>query len=187
MKRWIGFCLLFLLICYPVNARAAAGSIKVQLPEDFDGVIYYMKVASMENGLWQLEEKYKESTVDLNDIKNAAELEEAARTLLLYMKKNDIYMEKCEGMLLQDLEEGLYLISFGENSRIEILPALVSVPDWSGEGLVYEVTMNPKYVEKHTTPDTGWDSPEVIYLVSMLFSFVGMMCLVWCNHRRHLK
>lgn len=187
MKRWIGFCLLFLLICYPINAGAAAGSIKVQLPKNFDGAIYYKKVASMENGLWQLEEKYKESAVDLNGIKNAAELEEAARTLLIYIKKNDIYMEECKGMLLQDLEEGLYLISAGENSKMEMLPALVSIPDWSGERLVYEVTVNPKYVEKHTAPDTGWDSPEVIYLGSMLFSFVGIMCLVWCNHRRQLK
>lgn len=187
MKKWIGFCLLFLLVCCPVNVKAATGSIKMQLPENFEGTISYKKVASMENGLWQLEEDCQKSGVEVNQVEKAEELEQTAKKLLSYLEKNEIPMQKCKGVELSDLEEGLYLMTFGKQAEIEMLPTLVSVPNWSGEDLVYEVTVIPKYVRKPTAPQTGWNSMEEIYLAGILLSLAAIGYFVWHNRRRRPK
>lgn len=163
-----------------MEAEAATGSIEIQLQETLVDKIIYSKVATMLNGTWELEDDYKGSKVNLNTIENAKELETAAESLLIYMKdKKEISTEGNKIVLLQELEEGMYLIASAESSEMEMLPTLVSVPDLTGEERVYDVILIPKCDKKIVAPATGWDSQENIYTGLIFISLViivGLSC-----------
>lgn len=189
IKKWIILGVITLMSLYSTSARAATGNITIQLQEDIDSSILYSKTATMVNGLWELNEEYKECDVDLNEIEHAEELEEAARNLLLYAQENQISMEESEKksgdnkIRLKDLEEGLYLLASQETDTATMIPALVSVPNWTGEEMSYDVAVFPKFVEKQTAPQTGWDSKEGVWMAAMAFSFGGIL-FAFCIRKR---
>lgn len=189
IKKWIALGVITLMSLYPAGARAATGNITIQLQGDIDSSILYSKTATMVNGLWELNEEYKECDVDLNGIEHAEELEEAARNLLLYAQENHINIEGSEKksgdnkIRLEDLEEGLYLLASEETDTAEMIPTLVSVPNWTGEEMSYDVAVFPKFVEKQTAPQTGWDSKEGVWVAAMAFSF-GSILFAFCVRKR---
>lgn len=189
IKKWIVLGVITLMSLYPASARAATGNITIQLQGDIDSSILYSKTATMVNGLWELNEEYKECDVDLNEIKHAEELEEAARNLLLYAQENHISVEESEKksgdnkIRLENLEEGLYLITSEETDAATMIPTLVSVPNWEGEEMSYEVAVFPKFVEKQTAPQTGWDSKEGVWVVAIAFS-LGVVLFAFCIRKR---
>lgn len=183
MKKYIVLFILCLVSLCSMNAQAATGSIEIQLQESSDDKILYSKVATMVDGLWKLEDNYQASNIDLNALENAEELEAAAKKLYIYIE--DEKMISTEGknkILLEDLEEGVYLIASAGNADKEMLPALVAVPGWTGEEMTYNVTVIPKYGKKVQTPDTGWNSREGLYIGMFLISLIIIMGLS-CHNR----
>lgn len=190
MRKWIVFGIVFLLGCCPITTEAASGSIEVQLQQDKEYKISYCKVAEMENGLWKLEEEYQESKVNLNALKDAEELQEAAKEVLAYIDERQLYMEEQNGMetiILEDLEEGLYLIALRGNSGIEMLPTLISIPGWNEEERIYHVTVVPKFLERKTAPVTGWDNWEEGYVGIAGISIVVILALFYYKRRYYSK
>lgn len=190
MRKWIVFGIIFLLGCHPITTKAASGSMEIQLQEDQEYEISYSKVADMVNGLWEFEEEYEECMVDLNAVKDAEELQETAIDVLSYIEEKQLYMEEQVGtktILLEDLEEGLYLIVSGGNSGEEMLPTLVSIPGWIEEERVYHVTVIPKFVERQSAPVTGWDSREGVYAGIAGIAFAVIMVLLYCKRRYYSK
>lgn len=190
MRKWIALGIILLLGCHPLTAKAALGSIEIQLQEDEDCEIAYSKVADMVNGLWEFEEEYKESVVDLNTVKDAKELQEAAKEVLAYIDEKQLYMGKQNGaktIILEDLEEGLYLIALKGNSEMEMLPTLVSVPGWIEEERVYHVTVIPKFIERKKSPVTGWNNWEEGYISVAGISITVIVALFYYKRRYYSK
>lgn len=190
MRKWIIFGIVFLLGCCPVTAKAASGSIEIQLQGDKECEISYCKIADMINGLWELNDTYKESMVDLNAVDDAEELQEAAKDMLSYIDERQLYMEEEMGtksILLENLEEGLYLIVSRGNNGGKMLPTLVSVPGWMEEERIYNVTVIPKFLERKTAPVTGWDSWEIGYAGIAGISLVAIIRLFYYKRRYYSK
>lgn len=164
MKKYMALFLVALSVICPMEVFAATGNMKVQLPVDVAEAISCTKVGTMVNGVFVLEEAYEESRVNLNELKTAGELEEAAGILMEYEKSGSIFPLEEEGTtLIQGLEEGVYLIhGYGKTSK-DISPALVFLPTWMEEEqeLLYDITVVPKYSEP--APDTGHRSLEWMY------------------------
>ena len=192
IKKWIVLGAIALISLYPANVRAATGNITIQMQQETVSSILFTKIATMENGMWELNKEYRECDVDLNEIEHAEELEEAARNLLLYAQETHISMKESEKksgdnkIHLDDLEEGLYLITSEKTDRLAMIPTLVSVPNWTGEAMSYEVALFPKFIEKQTVPQTGWNSKECVWTVAMAISFGGVL-FVFCNKKRKSK
>lgn len=190
MKKWIALCIVVLLSFSQMKAEASNGSVEVQLPEGTEYGIFYIKVADMINGLWELEDIYEESKVNVNTIKNAEELQMTAEKLLDYINEKQISMNEKTGqssVLLNDLEEGLYLIAFEKSDKMEALPTLVSLPGWIEEEPTYHVVLMPKFVEKKSAPQTGWDSREGLYAGLLGICFVVIVKLQKNKHRFYSK
>ena len=165
-----------------MKALAATGNMKVQLPKDVAEAVTCTKVGNMVNGIFVLEDGYEESQVNLNELKTARELEEAADILMKYERSGNIFPLDEEGnVLIQDLEEGVYLIhGYGETKK-EISPTLVFLPTWmeKEKELQYNITVVPKYSE--LAPDTGHNSPEWLYGGLLTMSALILIRIVMKN------
>lgn len=182
MKKYLALCLAAIAMFCPMQALAATGNMKVQLPKDVAEVVTCTKVGNMVNGIFVLEDGYEESQVNLNELKTARELEEAAEILMKYERRGNIFPLDEEGnVLIQDLEEGVYLIhGYGETKK-EISPTLVFLPTWmeKEKELQYNITVVPKYSE--LAPDTGHNSPEWLYGGLLTMSALILIRIVMKN------
>ena len=164
------FAGILLLLCFCGEiTNASSGNITVKLSEGVDSKILYLKVATMVNGEWKLNEVFEKCQVNLNEIKNGTQLTEAAVKLELYAHENQIELSESENknltnhVYLTGLEEGLYLMVMEENDSVTMSPTLVSLPGWTGEEMSYDVIVIPKITEKNIAPKTGWNSSEGLY------------------------
>lgn len=182
MKKYLALCLAAIVMFCPMKALAATGNMKVQLPKDVAEAVTCTKVGNMVNGIFVLEDGYEESQVNLNELKTARELEEAADILMKYERSGNIFPLDEEGnVLIQDLEEGVYLIhGYGETKK-EISPTLVFLPTWmeKEKELQYNITVVPKYSE--LAPDTGHNSPEWLYGGLLTMSALILIRIVMKN------
>lgn len=161
---------ILLLLCFCTRvANASSGNITVKFLGGVDSKILYLKVATMYNGEWQLDEEFKNCQVDLNVVKNGGQLSEAAEKMELYVHENQIALNESEKndlnnhVCVEQLEKGLYLVMMEENDRFIMSPTLVALPGWTGEEMSYDVTVVPKIAEKNIAPKTGWNSKEGMY------------------------
>ena len=69
----------------------------MKFPEDVDTKILYLKVATMYNGEWELDEKFEMCPVDLNKIESSERLTDAAKELKAYAYKNHISLIESNG------------------------------------------------------------------------------------------
>lgn len=182
MKKYLALCLAAIAMFCPMKALAATGNMKVQLPKDVAEAVTCTKVGNMVNGIFVLEDGYEESQVNLNELKTARELGEAADILMKYERSGNIFPLDEEGnVLIQDLEEGVYLIhGYGETKK-EISPTLVFLPTWmeKEKELQYNITVVPKYSE--LAPDTGHNSPEWLYGGLLTMSALILIRIVMKN------
>ena len=182
MKKYLALFLAAIAMFCPMKALAATGNMKVQLPKDVAEAVTCTKVGNMVNGIFVLEDGYEESQVNLNELKTARELEEAADILMKYERSGNIFPLDEEGnVLIQDLEEGVYLIhGYGETEK-EISPTLVFLPTWmeKEKELQYNITVVPKYSE--LAPDTGHNSPEWLYGGLLTMSALILIRIVMKN------
>lgn len=182
MKKYLALCLAAIVMFCPTNVLAATGNMQVQLPIDVAEAVTCTKVGAMVNGVFVLEEAFERSQVDLNELKTAKELEEAADILMKYERSGNIFPLDEEGnVLIQDLEEGVYLLhGYGETKK-EIAPTLVFLPTWMEveKELQYNITVVPKYSEP--APDTGHNSPEWLYGGLLAVSALMLIRIVMKN------
>ena len=182
----LGSVLLFCLRIGIVNA--ATGNITVKLPEDVDTKILYLKVATMYNGEWELDENFKMCPVDLNKIESSEQLADVAKELKAYAYKKQISLTESKGkdgksnVYLTGLEEGLYLVIMEENEGVTMSPGLIALPGWGEKEMSYEVTMVPKMAEKNSSPKTGWNSGEELYVCTSVIAIV--LVLSWFYYKR---
>ena len=160
--------LLLLSLCYikPIQAQEIElkpdpsvqekGSIHVELEETKDrlsreGVeLSLVRVADIQDGSYVLDEPYRSADVDMNDIKTAQGLQEAADTLRplvkspLQAKRTD-----AQGIVdFTDLKVGVYLLYVSDQVGYEtIQPTLISVPMWdeTAKQMNYHIEVFPKH------------------------------------------
>ena len=132
------------------------GSIHVELEETKDrlsreGVeLSLVRVADIQDGSYVLDEPYRSADVDMNDIKTAQGLQEAADTLRplvkspLQAKRTD-----AQGIVdFTDLKVGVYLLYVSDQAGYEtIQPTLISVPMWdeTAKQMNYHIEVFPKH------------------------------------------
>lgn len=150
------------------------GNIEIKLPQNEQMTICISKVGHMKDGEFVLEGMYLSSNVDLNILKTAAEMEEAAERLMKYSKSGFLVETNEEGFArLEDLEEGVYLINSFENKEEEtILPTLLFLPTWDEieQKMLYDVTIIPKYGVKESNPYTGDTAESMTWIGILLLS-----------------
>ena len=140
----------------PDSSVQEKGSIHVELEETKDrlsreGVeLSLVRVADIQDGSYVLDEPYRSADVDMNDIKTAQGLQEAADTLRplvkspLQAKRTD-----AQGIVdFTDLKVGVYLLYVSDQAGYEtIQPTLISVPMWdeTAKQMNYHIEVFPKH------------------------------------------
>ena len=168
MKK-IGLIILMMFACVmPINAN----SIRVELQDSVDELskenveFRVVQVAKLVDGFYVLNEEFKELDVDFNTELLAEEVEEICAKLSEYEVTGERLVTDEEGKaVLEDVEEGLYFIdpvNINEYERMSSM--LVSVPEWDGDTLNYDVVMYPKHrpFEKLIIKKIDRDSKEEI-------------------------
>lgn len=180
------------------KAENRKGQISVTLSDGKDGTsregveLSCIKAASIIHGLYVLDEPYSDSGIDLNNLRNAEELEQAAKKLTMLsaggsspdgqgdaenltasITKFSGRTDKWGSTVFQDLEVGVYLIHAENTDHYDnITPLLISVPTWdeTAKEMLYEITVIPKHtpkpkpeIPKKPAPQTGISSPVFWY------------------------
>ena len=181
------------------------GSITIQLEDTSkkhpknDVTLAVVKVADVVNGEFVLTEDFASVEVDLNEIQNANELENAAKKLAKVNASNkSIVITDANGTaVVSDLPVGAYLIYATDIGKYEnITPFLISIPTFSEEDgkMLYDVEVLPKHsdssVNEHTSvPNTGVDNKFFEYaVVSAAFLLsAGAVMLIFRNKKKTIK
>lgn len=165
------------------KVRKEKGSITIELTDGKSGTskqnveFALTKVADLKDGFYVMDSAYESQGIDLNNIKNASDLEEAATKLTDVVGKDTVGKTDINGRLpFKDLEIGVYLLQVvNENKYDEVTPLLISIPTWSDSkgDMMYDVKVVPKHTPKpekpnkpetpRGTPQTDLNSPVVLY------------------------
>ena len=132
------------------------GSIHVELEETKDrlsreGVeLSLSRVADIKDGSYVLDDLYRSADVDMNDIKTAQGLQEAADTLRPLVKRPlQAKRTDAQGIVdFTDLKVGVYLLYVSDQAGYEtIQPTLISVPMWDEtvKQMNYHIEVFPKH------------------------------------------
>lgn len=201
------------------SADDTTGSIRILLTNGSEGTsksgveMTCEKVGDIQNGRYVLADRYSDMELDLNQLKNTSELEQAARKIseaasnitvseeqVTSDEYPDIYTGKTdsEGILyFGDLQKGIYLIQASSSEHYdEITPFLVSVPNWSEEAgeMLYDIEVIPKHspkqqpaTERKEAPQTGIDSPAARQLGCagiILVTLLFILCKEYIERKR---
>lgn len=146
------------------------GSITIQVPEGeetkgLEGVQFTVtRVGTLKDGSYELLPEYASAGINLNELKNADEMEAAAEKLEETWKE-----QKKEGtgetldasgkLTEKDLDTGVYLVSAKETEQSDLVsPALAAIPSFQDGEMHYDVTVEPKHTKRppeKTAPQTG--------------------------------
>lgn len=139
-----------------------------------------VKVADVVNGEYVLTEEFERTNIDLNQIRTANELAEAAKQLQAVNTKREtiITTDDAGEASLSELPVGVYLIYAVDTAQYDnITSALVSIPTFDEEAGVmeYDIEMIPKHepVPEQVPPvKTGVDDHLMGYVGVLALSFV---------------
>ena len=164
-------CGILLLICFlvvavktPAFAETETGNIEICIADTGEqikreGVTFqYSKVASLVDGAYEMEKRYEDKGVDLNEVRYAREQEELARTLSKYHYSDGLCRTDCDGKAtLTNLREGVYLIYVEDESEYEVQPVLVQLPKWEEDkgAMNWNVRVCPKQTIREEAAKTG--------------------------------
>ena len=171
MVKKIGLIILMMIACImPINAN----SISVELQDSVDELskenveFNVVQVAKLVDGFYVLNEEFQDLDVDFNTELLAEEVEAICTKLSGYSMVGQTLVTDEEGKaVLEDVEEGLYFIDpVNINEYERMSPMLVSVPEWDGDTLNYDVVMYPKHrpFEKLIIKKIDRDSEDAMYL-----------------------
>jgi len=135
------------------------GSVSIELTESKDkrspeGVHFgVIKVADIVNGQYVYTETFKDSKLDLNDLKTADDMEKAANELIEMIpdkdsSEQDIEIDKDGKAVVSDMSVGVYLFHATDIAGYEtVMPFLIAIPTWdaAGELFLYDVDVLPKH------------------------------------------
>lgn len=163
--------ILLLLICFlvvavknPAFAETETGNIEICIEDTGEqikreGVTFqYSKVASLVDGAYEMEKRYEDKGVDLNEVRYAREQEELARTLSKYHYSDGLCRTDCDGKVtLTNLRAGVYLIYVEDESEYEVQPVLVQLPKWEEDkgAMNWNVRVCPKQTIREEAAKTG--------------------------------
>ena len=163
--------ILLLLICFLVVAvknqafaETETGNIEICIEDTGEqikreGVTFqYSKVASLVDGAYEMEKRYEDKGVDLNEVRYAREQEELARTLSKYHYSDGLCRTDCDGKAtLTNLRAGVYLIYVEDESEYEVQPVLVQLPKWEEDkgAMNWNVRVCPKQTIREEAAKTG--------------------------------
>ena len=163
--------ILLLLICFlvvavknPAFAETETGNIEICIEDTGEqikreGVTFqYSKVASLVDGAYEMEKRYEDKGVDLNEVRYAREQEELARTLSKYHYSDGLCRTDCDGKAtLTNLRAGVYLIYVEDESEYEVQPVLVQLPKWEEDNgaMNWNVRVCPKQTIREEAAKTG--------------------------------
>lgn len=163
--------ILLLLICFlvvavktPAFAETETGTIEICIEDTGEqikreGVTFqYSKVASLVDGAYEMEKRYEDKGVDLNEVRYAREQEELARTLSKYHYSDGLCRTDCDGKAtLTNLRAGVYLIYVEDESEYEVQPVLVQLPKWEEDkgAMNWNVRVCPKQTIREEAAKTG--------------------------------
>lgn len=170
------------------------GSIKITLTDGKEGTskegveISCLKVADVVNGEYVIDEAYDNLGVNLNDIKNASELEAAATKIANVAGNGTLLTTDMNGMAtFDDLGVGVYLITATNDQNYDdVTPFLIGIPTWSDkEGdMVYDLEVSPKHTPKpekcktpKSCPQTNLDSPILWYFGGAAVVLCGLVAV----------
>lgn len=154
------------------------GGITIKLPDTKDnlpkdGVKFSVtKIADIVDGQYVINEDLEDSGVDLNNIKNANELELASSTLSKIAPTDTTIITNVLGVCSkEDLEVGVYLVyAVDINNYENITPFIVSIPTWNDEKevMTYDIEILPKHSplpedEDCDSPPTGTENKSLEY------------------------
>lgn len=142
-----------------VVPEGGLGSITIQLEDSADkrskehvqfGVV---QVAKIEKGEYILNEPFTNTGLDLNEIKNANEMELYARELSKEIEENSedvtVLETNAEGKVIyNDVPVGVYLFYVIDVAEYEfITPFLIAIPTWDDidELMLYDIDVFPKH------------------------------------------
>ena len=148
--------ILLLLICFlvvavknPAFAETETGNIEICIDS---------KVTSLVDGAYEMEKRYEDKGVDLNEVRYAREQEELARTLSKYHYSDGLCRTDCDGKAtLTNLRAGVYLIYVEDESEYEVQPVLVQLPKWEEDkgAMNWNVRVCPKQTIREEAAKTG--------------------------------
>lgn len=170
----------------PVNK----GSIKVSLPDtsgknDKANVKFSLsKVADVVDGEYKMLDSYSSANVDLNNLKNANDLEIAANMLKEVATSDTTLVTDSNGVCsIDDLDVGVYLLYATDIAKYEnITPFLISIPVWNDadKTMSFDVEVIPKHTplpvkepEKSKAPSTGYDGGGTLFGVLSSISLIA--------------
>lgn len=152
------------------------GNVEITLPQKESVTICFTQVGKMKQGEFELEFPFKKSGINLNVLRTALQLEEAAEELRPYAKEGFLVQTNEEGnAVVENLDEGVYLLNSIESANgYTMLPTLLFLPTWDEvEGkMLYDITVVPKYGEKR--PQTG-DSTELGDFLSIIVAAILLL------------
>lgn len=157
-------CFLVAAVKHPVFAETETGNIEICIEDTGErvkreGVTFqYSKVASLVDGSYEMEKRYEDKGVDLNEVRYAREQEELARTLSKYHYSDGLCRTDCDGKAtLTNLRAGVYLIYVEEESEYEVQPVLVQLPKWEEDkgAMNWNVRVCPKQTIREEAAKTG--------------------------------
>lgn len=166
------------------------GSITVSLTDGKSGTsksgveFSCMKVADVVDGSYVTDSAYNSVAVDLNNIKNADELESAATKFANVVPNDNKKATDINGTLkYEDLEVGVYLLECVNDSKYDnVTPFLVAIPTWSEKDgdMLYDISVNPKHSPKPSTPTSDKVSPQtgVYSPIIKYFGIAGALLIV---------
>lgn len=125
-----------------------------------------LKVADIKAGEYVLDSTYSKLGLNLNNLKNASDLESAATKLAESAGngKGSVNKTDTSGSLsFTDLSVGVYLIRATDSSNYDdVTPLLVSIPTWDETkgDMLYEVNVVPKHTPKPVKPEGNTPNKE---------------------------
>lgn len=150
-----------------------------------NGIRFFCKkIGEVKNGAYELEPEYQETNVNLNQIKNASDLREAAENLRACERQDAGNTTAQRSSRIQsnatdingearfsELETGVYLIYAENNPAYDVIePSLIAIPTWSeAEGrMLYDVEISPKHGPrpKEDVPKTGVEEAILPYIAA---------------------
>lgn len=125
-----------------------------RLPKD-KVVFAITKVAKINHGFYELEEKFENLDIDFNQIETSTDLEKVTKTLRESITNVDATKKTDENgeCIFDHLDLGVYLIYPVDTAKYEdIAPFLVTIPtyDQVDQAMIYQIQVYPKHVSHPT-------------------------------------
>ena len=173
------------------ETKKEKGSIAIQALEEesrkrLEGVQFtVIKIGTLQDGSYELLPEYASTEINLNELKNAEEMEKVWKEQ--GQEEKGKTLDANGKMTENNLDVGVYLLSAKETEQSDLVsPTLVSVPVFQDGKMNYDITVEPKHMKRppeKVAPQTGLIPIETM----LLFAGGALLCtamLIGVNRRK---